>query len=68
MENDFLLDMLVQSKNNSTNLESEVADNLILKRDELGRLCSYDKSTGKKIGRVHEHGNDNIAKTFNELL
>ena len=68
MGNDFLLDMLIQSKENSTNIDNETSDNLIIKRDKLGNLCSYDIVTGKKIGRIYEHGNDNIAKTFNDLL
>lgn len=68
MENDFLLDMLAQSKKNSTNLEDEAADNLIIERDKFGNLCSYDKTTGKKVGRVYEHGIENVAKTFNDLL
>lgn len=68
MENDFLLDMLAQSKKNSTNLENEAADNLIIKRDKFGNLCSYDKTTGRKVSRIYEHGIDNVAKTFNDLL
>ena len=65
---DFIMEMLAEADKNSTSLENENSDNLILQRDKFGNLCSYDKTTGKKVGNVHEHGNDKIAKSFNDLM
>lgn len=69
MGNDVILNMLNQNQMNSSILGNSDSSNLIFERDEQGNLCSYDKKTGKKVGRIHEHGDmPNVAKTFNEIL
>lgn len=66
---DVILNLLKQNHLNSSNIDSNSSSNLILKRDEQGKLCSYDKTTGKKVGFIHEHGDkQSVAKTFNEIL
>lgn len=67
---DFILDILNEAENNSTDISDVDSSNIELKRDEKGNLVSYDKKTGEKIGRIYEHGNDkgNIAKSFNEII
>lgn len=60
-ENNELLDIVMQTleadRQASTPLEkSEQA--LTFKRDEEGVLWSYDATTGEKVGRVFEHGDD----------
>ena len=67
-----ILDMLTQSQKNSTKIDNNnIDDKLTFKRDENGNLSSYDKETGKKVGRIYEHGNEapnNVAKTFSEII
>lgn len=66
---DVILNMLKQNQLNSSNIDNESSSNLILERDEQGNLCSYDKTTGKRVGRIQEHGDTNtVAKTFNEII
>lgn len=65
---DVIFNMLKEAQNNSTNLDDVDSSNIILKRDEKGNLCSYDKTTGKKVGYIDEHGNDNVSKTFGEVM
>lgn len=67
MAEDFILEMLAQATKDSTKLDDDASDNLILKRDKHGNLCSYSKETGEKIGRIYEHGNDEVAKSFNDV-
>lgn len=72
MENndDFILDMLNESEKNNTKFDSDVdPKDITFKRDEKGILWSYDMKTGKKIGRIYEHGDQDksVAKTFDEL-
>lgn len=60
-DNDGLLDLIRKTvefdKENSQPLEKEDPE-LILKRDENGVLWSVDVKTGKKVGRIFEHGVD----------
>lgn len=63
--------MLSENEKNSTPVNTEGSNNLVFKRDENGNLWSYNKETGKKVGRIYEHGNDiknNVAKTFSEII
>ena len=39
---------------------------LTLKRDENGILFSYDEQ-GNKVGRIYEHGDDDIEKSIVEI-
>lgn len=39
---------------------------LTFKRDENGILWSYDAS-GKKVGRIYEHGDDSKLDTIKEI-
>ena len=39
---------------------------LTFQRDEHGILWSYDQ-TGKKVGRIHEHGDDSKLDTIKEI-
>lgn len=65
---DVIFNMLKEAQNNSTNLDNVDSSNLVLKRDEKGNLCSYDKTTGEKVGYIDEHGNSNVSKTFGEMM
>lgn len=42
------------------------ASELTFQRDENGILWSYD-STGKKVGRIYEHGDDSKLDTIKEI-
>lgn len=63
-----ILNMLSESKKNSTDIDTEVPSNIEFKRDENGNLITYDKETGEKVGSIYEHGNSKIAKTFSEII
>lgn len=64
-----ILDMLKMAEEESTPIaNNEGSANLIFERDKHGNLWSYNKETGEKVGRVDEHGNNNVAKTFSELI
>lgn len=39
-------------------VEKADESDLTFKRDENGVLWSYDVKTGKKVGRIFEHGDD----------
>lgn len=60
-DNDGLLDLIRKTvefdKENSQPLEKE-EPKLTFKRDEDGILWSVDAKTGKKVGRIFEHGVD----------
>lgn len=59
---DSLLDLIRKTvefdKENSQPLEKEEPE-LTFERDENGVLWSVDAKTGKKVGRIFEHGVDN---------
>lgn len=67
---DFIFDMLDQAEKDSTDISEIDSSNIVFERDEQGNLVGYDKDTGKKVGRIYEHGNDkkNVAKTFDEIM
>lgn len=67
---DFILDVLNETVNESTDLSNVDSSNVELKRDEKGNLVSYDKNTGKIVDRICEHGIDEkgVAKTFDEIM
>jgi len=46
---------------NARNMEKSDSPALTFKRDEQGVLWSYD-ATGKKVGRIFEHGESSIDK------
>lgn len=48
-------------KVNAPSVEKAADSGLTFKRDEKGILWSYDAS-GKKVGRIFEHGEDTIDK------
>ena len=60
LEHDDFLEMIQKTaefdRKVSTSVEKE--DALTFKRDEDGVLWSYDVKTGKKVGRIYEHGDD----------
>lgn len=40
---------------------------LTFRRDENGILWSFDVKTGKKVGRIFEHGDDSKFDTIKEI-
>lgn len=70
MENNdnVILDMLYETEKNSTNISTNGSPKLVFKRDEQGILWSYNEVTGEKVGRIYEHGNSDVAKTFGEII
>lgn len=60
--------MLTMAEQESTPLKNGEGGNLVFERDKHGNLLSYDKETGKQVGKIYEHGNNKIAKSFNDLL
>lgn len=66
---DFIHEMLEQAEKESTNIDDVDSSNFEFVRDEKGVLWSVDKRTGKKVGRIYEHGNNdkNVSKTFNAI-
>lgn len=44
----------------------KAASELTFKRDENGILWSYDAS-GRKVGRIYEHGDDSKIDTIKEI-
>lgn len=44
----------------------KAASELTFKRDENGILWSYDAS-GRKVGRIYEHGDDSKLDTIKEI-
>lgn len=48
-------------KVNAQSVEKADDSGLTFKRDEAGVLWSYDAS-GKKVGRIFEHGDDTVDK------
>lgn len=67
---DFIHEMLEQAEKTSTNIDDVDTSNIEFVQDEKGVLWSVDKRTGKKVGRIYEHGVDkgNMAKSFNDFL
>lgn len=67
---DFIHEMLEQAEKESTNIDDVDSSDFEFVQDENGVLWSVDKRTGKKVGRIYEHGVDkgNIAKSFNDFL
>lgn len=61
-ENNGLLDLIQKTaafdREESTNIEK--GTDLTFKRGEDGVLRSYDAKTGKEVGRIYEHGDDDI--------
>lgn len=48
-------------------VEKEGSPKLTFKRDENGILWSYDVNTGKKVGRIFEHGDDSKIDKIEEV-
>lgn len=61
-ENNGLLDLVQKTaafdREESTHVDK--GNSITFKRDENGVLWSYDAKTGEKVGRIYEHGDDDI--------
>ena len=63
-----LLDIILKSVEENKKLEGNSnkptgeKGNLKFERDEKGILWSVDPATGKRVGRISEHGDDKPAK------
>lgn len=58
---DLISGTLAADERMSTQSVEKADSGLTFKRDEAGVLWSYDAS-GKKVGRIFEHGEDTIDK------
>lgn len=63
-DNDNLLDIVLDTlaADQAASTQSVEKATLTFKRDEKGVLWSYDVKTGKKVGRIFEHGDSQIDK------
>ena len=63
-DNDDLLAMVTETlaADQAVSTQSVEKATLTFKRDEKGVLWSYDVKTGKKVGRIFEHGDSHIDK------
>ena len=61
-DNDDLLAMVTETlaADQAVSTQSVEKAALTFKRDESGALWSYDVKTGKKVGRIFEHGDSHI--------
>lgn len=62
---DSLLELIAKTVAFDEEASADVIDEpeLTFKRDEDGILWSYEVQTGKKVGRVFEHGDDDNAES-----
>lgn len=54
-------------KVNAESVGKSASEGLTFKRDEKGVLWSYDVKTGKRVGRIFEHGDDSKIDTIKEI-
>lgn len=61
-ENNSLLDLIEKTADFDREASTHVdkGNDLTFKRDENGVLWSYDVKTGKRVGRIFEHGDSQI--------
>lgn len=58
---------VASDKEASTQSVEKNSEQLAFKRDENGVLWRYNVSTGEKVGRIYEHGNDKPIDTIIEV-
>ena len=64
---DLVAKTVANDREMSTDTVEKAEQKLTFKRDEEGILWSYDAETGKKVGRIYEHGDDNKIDRIREV-